>query len=94
MAAYVIQRRPGKLTRTAYYVFLLGLIIPVSIIPTIRLMMNLGIHNTYQGIILYYIAINLPFSIFLFTGFMSSVPREMDEAAMLEGCGRLSCSSA
>jgi len=89
MAAYVIQRRPGKLTKTAYYVFLLGLIIPVSIIPTIRLMMNLGIHNTYQGIILYYIAVNLPFSIFLFTGFMSSVPREMDEAAMLEGCGRL-----
>ena len=89
MAAYVIQRRPGKISKAAYYIFLLGLIIPVSIIPTIRLMMSLGIHNTYRGIILYYIAVNLPFSIFLFAGFMSSVPKEMDEAAMLEGCGRL-----
>jgi raffinose/stachyose/melibiose transport system permease protein len=89
MAAFVIQRRPSKLSKAAYYTFLLGLIVPVSIIPTIRLMMNLGIHNTYRGIILYYIAVNLPFSIFLFAGFIGSVPKEMDEAAMLEGCGRL-----
>lgn len=89
MAAFVIQRRPGKVAKTAYYVFLLGLIVPVSIIPTIKLMMSLGIHNTYTGIILYYIAINLPFAVFLFTGFVSSVPKEMDEAAMLEGCGKL-----
>lgn len=89
MAAYIIQRRPGKLSRAVYYTFLLGLVIPVSIIPTIRLMMNLHLHNTYQGIILYFIAVNLPFTIFLFAGFMSSVPKEMDEAAMMEGCGRL-----
>lgn len=89
MAAYVVQRRPGKVSKTAYYLFLMGLIIPVSIIPTIRLMMDLGIHNTYGGIILYYIAVNLPFTVFLFTGFISSVPKEMDEAAMIEGCGRL-----
>lgn len=89
MAAFVIQRRPGKVTRSLYYLFLLGLVIPVSIIPTIRLLMGMGIHNTYGGIVLYYIAVNLPFSVFLFTGFMGSVPREMDEAAMLEGCGRL-----
>lgn len=89
MAAFVIQRRPGRLSKAVYYIFLLGLIVPVSIIPTIRLMMHLSIHNTYQGIILYYIAINIPFSVFLFTGFIGSVPKEMDEAAMLEGCGRL-----
>ncbi len=89
MAAYVIQRRADAVTKAFYYIFLLGLIIPVSIIPTIRLMMNLGIHNTYPGIMLYYIAVNLPFTIFLLTGFTGSVPREMDEAAMLEGCGRL-----
>ncbi|HEY9054538.1 MAG TPA: carbohydrate ABC transporter permease [Rectinemataceae bacterium] len=89
MAAFVIQRRPDRLSKAAYYLFLTGLIVPVSIIPTIRLMMNLGIHNTYQGMILYYIAVNVPFAIFLFTGFMGSVPKEMDEAAMLEGCGKL-----
>ncbi len=89
MAAFVIQRRPGRFSRAAYLVFFLGLIVPVSIIPTIRLMMGLGLHNTYQGIILYYIAVNLPFSIFLLTGFMKTIPKELDESALLEGCGYL-----
>lgn len=89
MAAFVIQRRPDQVTKSAYYTFLMGLIAPVSIIPTIKLMMSLGIHNTYSGITLYYVAVNLPFAVFLFTGFMGSVPKELDEAAMLEGCGKL-----
>ena len=89
MAAFVIQRRPGRFSRAAYLIFFLGLIIPVSIIPTIRLMMGLHIHNTYPGIILYYIAVNLPFSIFLLTGFMKTIPKELDESALLEGCGYL-----
>lgn len=87
MAAFVIQRRGGALAKAMYYVFLLGLVIPISIIPTIRLMMATHLHNTFPGIILYFVSTNLPFSIFLLTGFMGTVPRELDEAAMLEGCG-------
>ncbi|HCM28631.1 MAG: hypothetical protein A2Z99_19310 [Treponema sp. GWB1_62_6] len=86
MAAFVIQRRPTRLGKAAYYTFLMGLVIPISIIPTIRLMMNTGLHNTYRGMILYYTAINLPFAIFLLTGFIGSVPKELDESAMLDGC--------
>jgi raffinose/stachyose/melibiose transport system permease protein len=89
MAAFVIQRRGGRLAKAMYYVFLLGMVIPISIIPTIKLMMSTGLHNTYPGIILYFVTVNLPFSIFLLTGFMGTVPRELDEAAMLEGCGHL-----
>ncbi len=86
LAAFVIQRRRGAL-RLLYYLFFLGLIAPVAIVPTIRLMMDLRIHNTYPGIVLYYTATVLPFSVFVLTGFMKSLPRELDEAALMEGCG-------
>ena len=84
MAAFLIQRR-GSWLKHFYTMFILGLILPVSIIPTIKLMMDLQIHNTYPGIILYYTATVLPFTVFLLTGFMKSIPREMDEAALVEG---------
>jgi raffinose/stachyose/melibiose transport system permease protein len=86
MAAFVIQRKQGKLGNWLYFALFGGIIIPVSIIPTIQLMMQTGIHNTYLGIIIFYTAINLPFSVFLLTGFMKTVPREIDEAALIEGC--------
>ncbi len=88
LAAFVIQRRSAAL-RTLYYLFFLGLIAPVAIVPTIRLMMDLRIHNTYLGIVLYYAATTLPFSVFVLTGFMKSLPRELDEAALMEGSGYL-----
>jgi raffinose/stachyose/melibiose transport system permease protein len=89
MAAFTIQRKWVKARRFVYYLFILGLIVPVSIIPTIKLMMDLHLHNTYPGIILYYTATVLPFSVFLLTGFMKSVPKEIDEAALVEGCDPL-----
>lgn len=85
MAAFVIQRQGDRLHKIIYIVFLMGIIIPIPIIPTIRLMMLLNVHNTYIGIILYYIAINLPFTVFLFTGYMKSIPRELDESVFMEG---------
>jgi raffinose/stachyose/melibiose transport system permease protein len=93
MSAFTIQRRAGKLGRFMYFLYFAGLIVPVAIIPTIKIMMLTHIHNTYAGIILYYAAVQLPFSVFLLTGFMKSVPRELDEAALIEGCGyfRLFC---
>jgi raffinose/stachyose/melibiose transport system permease protein len=86
MAAFVIQRRDDKLLRGAYYMFIMGLIVPVSIIPTIKLMGDLHIRGTYFSLIMYYTAVMLPFAVFLLVGFMKSIPRELDEAALLEGC--------
>ena len=85
MAAFVIQRKRSLTNRVSFMLFFLGLIIPVSIIPTIRLMMELRVYNSFLGIVLYYTATVMPFSIFLLTGFMKSIPRELDESALLEG---------
>lgn len=85
MAAFVIQRRDDKLMRGSFYLFIVGLIVPVSIIPTIKLMGDLHIKGTYFSLVMYYTAVLLPFSIFLLVGFMKSIPRELDEAALIEG---------
>lgn len=86
MAAFIIQRRDSAFLRGAYYTFIMGLIVPVSIVPTIKLMGDLHIRGTYFSLIMYYTAVLLPFSVFLLVGFMKSIPRELDEAALLEGC--------
>jgi raffinose/stachyose/melibiose transport system permease protein len=86
MAAFVIQRRDDKWMKRAYYTFILGLIVPVSIVPTIKLMADLHIRGTYFSLVMYYTAVLLPFAVFLLVGFMKSIPRELDEAALLEGC--------
>lgn len=89
MAAFVIQRSDKRAAKGAYYLFVIGLIVPASIIPTIKMMMGLHIHNTYFGIVMYYTAVMLPFSIFLLTGFMKTIPKELDEASIVDGCGYL-----
>jgi raffinose/stachyose/melibiose transport system permease protein len=87
MSAFTIQRKAGRFGKAVYFLYFAGLIVPMSIIPTIQIMMQTHIHNTYLGIILYYTAVQLPFSVFMLTGFMKSLPRELDEAALMEGCG-------
>ena len=86
LAAFSIQRNGTRLTNFVYYLFVVGLVIPVAIVPTIRLMMSLRVHNTYPGMILYYSAVLLPFAVFLLTGYMRTLPRELDESASLDGC--------
>jgi raffinose/stachyose/melibiose transport system permease protein len=87
MSAFVIQRRAGKFAKFVYFLYFAGLIVPMSVIPTIKIMMSTHIHNTYLGIILFHTATGIPFSVFLLTGFMKALPRELDEAAIIEGCG-------
>lgn len=87
MAAFVIQRRNTVFLKGAFMTFVMGLIVPVSIVPTIKLMGDLHIRGTYFSLIMYYTAVLLPFAVFLLVGFMKSIPRELDEAAIIEGCG-------
>jgi raffinose/stachyose/melibiose transport system permease protein len=86
-AAFVIQRRKDRFTKFVYRYIITGLILPVSLIPLIKLLMNLHLHNTYPGIIFYYCALYSPFAVFLVSGFMGTVPVELDEAAIIDGCG-------
>jgi raffinose/stachyose/melibiose transport system permease protein len=70
-----------------YYFIVLGIAMPVNHIALIKVMQLLNLMNTGIGLGLLYTALQVPFSVFLIYGFVSSVPRELDEAAIIDGCG-------
>lgn len=62
---------------------------PLSVlVPIYKLMVRMGGINTYWGIILLTTTYGLPMSIFMFTNFISTIPKELDEAALLDGCSQ------
>jgi raffinose/stachyose/melibiose transport system permease protein len=87
MVGYVLERRPGRWTPFANVLILAGLIIPPAVVPTIWVMQSLGIYKTIPGLILIEVAFGLSFCILLFRAFVSTIPRELDEAAIIDGAG-------
>jgi raffinose/stachyose/melibiose transport system permease protein len=86
-AAYPLARNTGTWSNRLYIYFVAGLIVPLQLfmIPLYREMHDLQLINTYYGAILLYVASQLPFVIFLYTGFIKTVPRELEEAALIDG---------
>ncbi len=87
MAGFILQRRRDKLATISNFVLLTGLMIPPAIVPTIWVMQTIGIYKTLHGMVLIEVALNCSFSCILYRGFMGSIPREIDEAAVIDGCG-------
>lgn len=87
MAGYVMQRRTDRLTPWLNFLVLSGLIIPPAIVPTIWVLDGIGLFKTMQGLILVEVALGFPFCVLLYKGFMAAIPREIDEAAIVDGCG-------
>ena len=86
MAGYVIQRRNDRVMKTISWVIMLGLMIPAAILPTINLLQKLHIYKTMFGMVMVEIALQTPFTIMLFRGYMASIPTELEEAARIDGC--------
>ena len=89
MAGYVLQRKRDKIGTLANFIVLTGLMIPPAIVPTIWVMQGIGIYKSIGGMVLIEVALNLSFACILYRGFMASIPRELDEAAVIDGCGPL-----
>ncbi len=88
MAGYVLQRRSSKVTAFASTLLMIGLMIPASILPTIWVLQALHIYQTLFAMVMIEAALNFPFTIMLFRGFMDTIPRELEEAAMIDGCNK------
>jgi raffinose/stachyose/melibiose transport system permease protein len=86
MAAFVLQRRAGRVGALANLLVLSGLIIPPAIVPTIWLLQALGLFKTLPGLVLAEVAFNLSFAMLLYRAFIAAIPRDLDEAAMIDGC--------
>ena len=89
MAAYGLARFrfPGR--KTMAYVTLLLRTVPLAVlaVPVFMIWSQAGLINSLWGLILLYVAVNLPFAIWLLYGFILQVPRELEEAAAIDGCG-------
>lgn len=86
MAAYVFSRRRTKKFSALYMYVVLGMVIPVNYVTLTKVMQTLHLNNTEPGIILLYVAMQTPFTVFLIYGFVSKIPTDLDEAAILDGC--------
>src|SRR5579871_3633751 len=89
MAAYVLSRNPTRLNRFLYFFLIMGIALPVNFFTLTKIMQVTHLINTKAGIIILYSATQVPFSIFLIYGFVDTVPKELDEAAVIDGCGPL-----
>jgi raffinose/stachyose/melibiose transport system permease protein len=89
MAAFVLQRRPNRWTPLVNLLVLSGLIIPPAVVPTIWVLDGIGLFRTMAGLIMVEVAFGLSFCVLLFRAFLVTVPRELDEAAVLDGAGPL-----
>ena len=90
MAAFLISRRDWKINKIVYFGFIASMTAPFQtyMIPMVQLFGGkLGLSNNLLTVIYVAIGLNIPFSVFLYTGFMKTIPRELDEAALIDGCG-------
>jgi raffinose/stachyose/melibiose transport system permease protein len=87
LAAYVLSRNQSKLNRFLDMFLVLGITLPINYVALTKVLQFLHLNNTAGGIILLYTAMQLPFMTFLIHGFVAKVPMELDEAAVIDGCG-------
>jgi len=91
ICAYAIARRPGRMSTALYFLFVLAIILPfqLGLVPTYAVMRDFGLVGSYIGIILLYTGIWMPFSVFLYTGFVLALPKEYEEASRVDGASAL-----
>lgn len=95
-AAWALVRTKTKVSSAIFFMFVASMVIPFQIVMfpllswfrTVTQITGIRLLRTYQGIILAYIGFGAPLSIFLFHGFIKSIPLELEEAATIDGCHR------
>ncbi len=89
MTGYVLQRRRSRWNIIINFFVLAGLIVPPAVVPTIWVLQGIGLFKTLPGMILIEATFGLAFCILLFRAFVATIPKELDEAAIIDGAGPL-----
>ncbi|MFP3153892.1 carbohydrate ABC transporter permease [Lachnospiraceae bacterium ZAX-1] len=89
MTSYAISRMQWKLSGLAMTIILLGMMVPIhaALLPLFTVLKNLKLLNTYWALVIPYVAFGIPLAVVIFNGFISGIPRELEEAATIDGCG-------
>lgn len=92
MAAYVFAKINFRFSNLLFALIVAGLIVPihVTLIPVYLLTINAGLYDTLWALVGPYVAFNIPVSVFILTEFVRQIPREIEEAARMDGCGPMS----
>ena len=87
LASYYLARTRSRLSYGMYILFLLGIILPLqlALVPLYRMVKDAGLLGTYTSMVAFYTGLQMPFTIFLYTGFLRALPREYGEAALVDG---------
>ena len=90
MAAYVLARFNGRFYRSVYMIFVSGILIPIQCImlPLYLNFFRLGLTNSNLGFVIARTGLQIPISILVVTGFVKTVPLDLEEAARIDGCNR------
>lgn len=89
MTGYAIARMNWKLSNFTMTLILLGMMVPIhaALLPLFMVLKNLHLLNTYWSLIIPYVAFGIPLAVFILSSFFKGVPREMEESAVIDGCG-------
>jgi raffinose/stachyose/melibiose transport system permease protein len=91
LAAFALTRLNFRWSTGVFVFILIGMMVPMqaTLVPLNMLLNALGLNNTYPGIMFVYLGFGIPFGILVLRGFMLAIPKELDEAAVIDGCGEL-----
>jgi raffinose/stachyose/melibiose transport system permease protein len=87
MAAYALTRMKWKFRNSTLILFMMGLMIPIhaALLPILLMLRQLKLLNSYWSLIIPYVAFAIPMAIVIFTGFIKSIPKELEESASIDG---------
>lgn len=88
MAAYVLSRFHFKLREAIFTAFVVGVLVPINslMVPYFTLINKLHLYDKHLGLILTYAAVGIPISVYIIRGFMMTIPVELEEAGIIDGC--------
>jgi raffinose/stachyose/melibiose transport system permease protein len=86
LAAYVLARHRSRRHQIIYLLLIMGIAIPTNFVALMKVMQVTHLIDSQIGMVLLYAATQIPFSVFLVYAFIDSLPKELDEAALIDGC--------
>jgi len=91
LASYPLARSTARWSKWLFGLFMLGLLLPfqLALLPLYTTIRDLHLLGTLWGLVLFYSGLQVPFCVFLYTAFLRALPRDYEEAAVLDGCSAL-----
>ncbi|MDQ6878055.1 MAG: carbohydrate ABC transporter permease [Candidatus Dormibacteraeota bacterium] len=86
MASWVFARSQSRFIKVMYLVAIAGILVPAAIVPSIALLRVMGLQGTQPGLVVVYVAGMIAVTVFIITGFVRTIPVELEDAARIDGC--------